>query len=131
MFPTVETVVTLCFGIENAGIDDSLEFPLALDHLLNLEMTFKVKWQPRWNNSSVVRILGDEAFIRHLKAPWDINEIKESMDKAKTNAPEECVKETDLEIPSNHNPDPMTPIGKREFPGGSSESTTSEGFYDG
>ncbi|KAL5078332.1 hypothetical protein RYX36_017316, partial [Vicia faba] len=47
------TVITLCFGIENAGIDDPLEFPLALDQLLSLEMAFKVKWQPQWNNCSV------------------------------------------------------------------------------
>ncbi|KAL5054976.1 hypothetical protein RYX36_035658, partial [Vicia faba] len=87
------------------GIDDLLEFPLALDHLMNLEMTFKVKWKPRWNNFSVVRILKYEPFIRQLKAPWDINE--------------------DLKITSKHNPNPMTPTGKRVFPGGSSESTTS------
>ncbi|CAI8618376.1 unnamed protein product [Vicia faba] len=88
-----------------------------------------------------MRILRDEPFIRKLKAPWDINEevvlvpsitsdslqIKESVDEAKTSAPEEC----DLEITSKHKPDPMTPIGKRYFPRGSSESTTLESFYDG
>ncbi|KAL5096020.1 hypothetical protein RYX36_000347 [Vicia faba] len=51
-------------------IDDPLEFPLALDHLLNLEMAFKVKWKPRWNDCSVVRILRDDPFIMKLKAPW-------------------------------------------------------------
>ncbi|CAI8584089.1 unnamed protein product [Vicia faba] len=136
-----------------AGIDDPLESPLALDQLLNLEMAFKVKWQLHWNNCSVMRILRNEPFIRKLKAPWDIDEevvlvpfitfdplqvftllqflVAQSVDEAKTGAPEEYVKETDLEITSKHNPDPMTFIGKREFPGGSSESTTSEGFCNG
>ncbi|KAL5073927.1 hypothetical protein RYX36_012911, partial [Vicia faba] len=58
-----------------AVIDDPLEFPLGLDQLLNLEMEFKVNWQPHWNNFSVVRILRDEPFIRKLKAPWDINKV--------------------------------------------------------
>ncbi|KAL5079095.1 hypothetical protein RYX36_007516 [Vicia faba] len=114
-----------------AEIDDPLELPLALDQLLNLEMAFKVKWQPRWNNFSVVSILRGEPFIRQLKAPWDIDEVKKSVDEAKTSAPEDCVKEMDLKITSKHNPDPMTPIGKRDFPGGSSESATLEEFCDG
>ncbi|CAI8590927.1 unnamed protein product [Vicia faba] len=130
-----------------AGIDDPLEFSLVLYQLLNLEMAFKVKWQPRWNNFYVVSILRDEPFIRQLKAPWDIDEdkevvvgpsitsdplqVKESVDEAKTGAPKDCVKEMDLEITSKYNPDPTTPIGKRDFHGGSSESTTSKEFCDG
>ncbi|KAL5065187.1 hypothetical protein RYX36_026924 [Vicia faba] len=38
-------------------IHDPLEFSLALDQMLDLEITFKVKWQPRWKNCSVVMIL--------------------------------------------------------------------------
>ncbi|KAL5058698.1 hypothetical protein RYX36_030302 [Vicia faba] len=75
--------------------------------------------------------LRDEPFIRQLKAQWDIDEIKESVDEAKTGAPEDCVKETDLEITSKHNLDPTTPISKRDFPWRCTESTTSEEFYDG
>ncbi|CAI8600737.1 unnamed protein product [Vicia faba] len=120
---------------------------LTMIKLLNLEMAFKVKWQSRWNNCSIVSILRDEPFIRQLKAPWDIDEdkevvvgpsltsdplqVKESVDDGKTGVPKDCVKETDLEITSKHNPDPMTPIDKRDFPGGSSKSTTSDEFYDG
>ncbi|KAL5068790.1 hypothetical protein RYX36_019677 [Vicia faba] len=81
----------LCHTMIKARIDYPLEFPLALDQLLNLEMEFKVKWQSRWNNCSVVSILMDEPFIRQLKAPWDIDEVKESVDEAKTGVPKDCV----------------------------------------
>ncbi|KAL5073495.1 hypothetical protein RYX36_012479, partial [Vicia faba] len=67
------SVVQLRHTIIKARIDDPLEFPLALDQLMNLEMAFK---------------------------------IKESVDEAKTGAPEDC----DLEITSKHKPDPTAPI---------------------
>ncbi|XP_058731680.1 uncharacterized protein LOC131623307 isoform X2 [Vicia villosa] len=129
-----------------AGIHDPLEFPLALDAMLNLEMAFKVKWHPRWKNCSVVMILRDDPFIKQLKAPWELPlqaagnvpsktsellQIKESVDEARTEAPEECDLVTDLEITSKHNPDPITPTSKRQLPDGSSESTTFEGLSEG
>ncbi|KAI5409620.1 hypothetical protein KIW84_055161 [Lathyrus oleraceus] len=86
------------------GIDDPLEFPLALDDMLDLEFALKVKWQPRWDSCSVVMILRDELFIKQLKAPWE--QIQ------------------DLEITSKHNPDPVAPTSKRQIPDGSSESKT-------
>ncbi|XP_058727793.1 uncharacterized protein LOC131599472 [Vicia villosa] len=39
-----------------AGITDPLEFPLVLDDLVGLDMAFKVKWQPSWDNATVVSI---------------------------------------------------------------------------
>ncbi|CAI8618474.1 unnamed protein product [Vicia faba] len=92
IFPLGEIV-----KLRDVGINDPLEFPLALDQLLNLEMAFNVKWQPRWKNCSVVILFRDEPFIKQLKAPWDIVE--------------------DLEIISKHNLNPITPTGKRHFPG--------------
>ncbi|KAL5063060.1 hypothetical protein RYX36_024797 [Vicia faba] len=84
-------VVTLCrLTVMLARIDDPLEFPLALDQLLNLEMEFKMKWQPRWNNCSVGRIFRDESFIR-LRRVW-------------------MRPRQDLEITFKHNPDPTTSI---------------------
>ncbi|KAL5097596.1 hypothetical protein RYX36_001923 [Vicia faba] len=63
--------------------------------------------------------------------------IKESVDEAKPNSPEESdlvtvtfISLLDLEIKSKHNPDPITHVGKRQFPDASSESTSSEGFCD-
>ncbi|KAL5081132.1 hypothetical protein RYX36_009553 [Vicia faba] len=38
--------------------------------MVDLEIAFKVKWQPDWKNCSVVMILRDRAVINQLKAPW-------------------------------------------------------------
>ncbi|CAI8610403.1 unnamed protein product [Vicia faba] len=93
------------------GIHDPLEFSLALDQMLDLEITFKVKWQPRWKNCSVVMILKNDPFIKQL---GDQLETIENFD-----------------ITSKHNSGPITPPGKRQFLDASSESTSSEGFCDG
>ncbi|KAL5052380.1 hypothetical protein RYX36_033062, partial [Vicia faba] len=53
----------------------------------------------------------NDPFIKELKGPWEAIE--------------------DVEITSEHKPDPTTPIGKRQLPGGSSESTSFEGLCDG
>ncbi|XP_058780943.1 uncharacterized protein LOC131655057 [Vicia villosa] len=50
-----------------AGISDPLEFPLALDALVGLDLAFKVKWQPSWNNATVVSIYEDKAVIKELE----------------------------------------------------------------
>ncbi|XP_058784404.1 uncharacterized protein LOC131659197 [Vicia villosa] len=50
-----------------AGISDPLEFPLALDALVELDLAFKVKWQPSWNNTTVVSIYKDKTVIKDLE----------------------------------------------------------------
>ncbi|XP_058769374.1 uncharacterized protein LOC131643240 [Vicia villosa] len=114
-----------------AGITDPLDFPLALDQLLKLEMAMKVKWYPRWKNCSVVMIIKNDPIIQQLKEKWGTDEIKESVDEAKTDANEDCELVTELEITSEHKPDAVTPPGKRHFPAASSESTDLEGLHDG
>ncbi|KAI5447460.1 hypothetical protein KIW84_015062 [Lathyrus oleraceus] len=47
-----------------AGIDDPLEFPLALDVLLGSKIAFKVKCQLSWKSCYVVMILRDESFTK-------------------------------------------------------------------
>ncbi|XP_058733258.1 uncharacterized protein LOC131604860 [Vicia villosa] len=91
-----------------AGITDPLDFPLAVDQLLKLEMAMK-----------------------QLKEKWGTDEIRESVDEAKIDVNEDCELVTDLEITSEHKPDAVTPAGKRHFPGASSESTDLDGIYDG
>ncbi|XP_058765889.1 uncharacterized protein LOC131639409 [Vicia villosa] len=111
-----------------ARIIDPLDFPLALDQMLNLEMAMKVKWNPRWKNCSVVMLIKNDPIIQQLKENWGNNE---SVDEAKIAALEDCEVVTDIEITSEHKPDAVTPIGKRHFPGASTESTTLEGLCDG
>ncbi|XP_058756262.1 uncharacterized protein LOC131629498 [Vicia villosa] len=128
-----------------AGITDPLDFPLALDQLLKLEMAMKVKWHPRWKNCSVIMIIKNDPTIQQLKEKWrtgeepilikivipETLEIKESVDEAKIDVNEDCELVTDLEITSEHKPDAVTPAGKRHFPGASSESTDLDELYDG
>ncbi|KAL5098029.1 hypothetical protein RYX36_002356 [Vicia faba] len=59
----------MMLNLSYVGIYDALEFPLALDQMLNLEMTFKVKWQSHWKNCSVVMLLKNDPFIKELKGP--------------------------------------------------------------
>ncbi|XP_058726552.1 uncharacterized protein LOC131597911 [Vicia villosa] len=110
-----------------AGITDPLEFPLALDKMLDLELAFRVTWQPSWDSCSVVMFIKDKPFVEQLKAPWKHTQIKESVDEAKTNVAEEYEIVTDVEITSKHNPDPVTPTAKRHIGDGSNESTTVPG----
>ncbi|XP_058748505.1 uncharacterized protein LOC131621467 [Vicia villosa] len=128
-----------------AGITDPLDFPLALDQLLKLEMAMKVKWHPRWKNCSVVMIIKNDPIIQQLKEKWGTDEepipiqtvvpetleIKESVDEAKTDGNEDCELVTDLEITSEHKPDAVTPGGKRHLPVASSESIDLDGLHDG
>ncbi|XP_058776865.1 uncharacterized protein LOC131651214 [Vicia villosa] len=58
-----------------AGITDPLDFPLALDQLLKLEMAMKVKWHPRWKNCSVVMIIKNDPIIQQLKEKWGTDEV--------------------------------------------------------
>ncbi|XP_058776166.1 uncharacterized protein LOC131650476 [Vicia villosa] len=127
------------------GITDPLDFPLALDQLLKLEMAMKVKWHPRWKNCSVVMIIKNDPIIQQLKEKWGTDEepipiqtvipetleIRESVDEAKTDANEDCELVTDLEITSEHKPDAVAPGGKRHLPAASSESTDLDGLHDG
>ncbi|XP_058745812.1 uncharacterized protein LOC131618650 [Vicia villosa] len=123
-----------------AGITDPLEFPLALDEKLNMEMAMKVKWHPHWKNCLVVMLIKNDPLSNNLRkigetmsiliymTMFNFLHIKESVDEAKTVALEDC---EDIEITSEHKPDAVTPGGKRHFPGASTESTTLEGLCDG
>ncbi|XP_058742133.1 uncharacterized protein LOC131614558 [Vicia villosa] len=119
-----------------AGIHDPLEFPLALDQMLDCKMAFKVKWQPRWKNASVVMLLKNDPFVKELADQFDTDEMKQPAVEAMTTVRSEpnfvVVRTfTDLDVSSTHSIDPVTPTGKRHFPGASSESTTSDATCDG
>ncbi|XP_058732928.1 uncharacterized protein LOC131604510 [Vicia villosa] len=60
-----------------AGIHDPLEFPLALDQMLDCKMAFKVKWQSRWKNASVVMLLKNDPFVKELADQFDTDEMKQ------------------------------------------------------
>ncbi|KAL5079717.1 hypothetical protein RYX36_008138 [Vicia faba] len=92
------------------GITDPLEFPLTLDALVGLTMTFKVKWKHSWDNEIVVSIYQDEGVIK---------QIQESLRQA-----------LDLDITSKHNPLLATPsqASKRVAPQVSTEDTLSSIF---
>ncbi|CAI8607726.1 unnamed protein product [Vicia faba] len=53
--------------IIKAGITDPLEFPLALDAMLGLKFSFKVKCIPRWSSTSVAMYLKDEGVFKKLE----------------------------------------------------------------
>ncbi|XP_058745814.1 uncharacterized protein LOC131618652 [Vicia villosa] len=114
-----------------AGIHDPLEFPLVLDQMLDCKMAFKVKWQPRWKNASVVMLLKNDPFVKELADQFDTDEMKPAAVEAMTTVRSEPNFVVDLDVSSTHNTDPITPTGKRHFPGVSSESTTSDGTCDG
>ncbi|XP_058783248.1 uncharacterized protein LOC131657918 [Vicia villosa] len=78
-----------------AGVTNPLEYPVALDSLVGLKLGFKVKWQPDWDNGTVVSIYRDEAVMLKLlhsfgqemapspsrEAP-SIKQLDESVDEA-------------------------------------------------
>ncbi|XP_058773325.1 uncharacterized protein LOC131647452 [Vicia villosa] len=115
------------------GIHDPLEFPLALDQMLDRKMAFKIKWQPWWKNASVVMLFKNDPFVKELSdhldtdeevvpinsIPADQLEIKEGVAEAKGIALSEPDFIVDLDVTSTHSPDPITPTGKRQFPGAS------------
>ncbi|CAI8612671.1 unnamed protein product [Vicia faba] len=57
-----------------AGITNPLEFPLALDAMLEKKFAFKVKWDLKWKSSFVVQFIKDEQLIAHLEGPQAINQ---------------------------------------------------------
>ncbi|KAI5441059.1 hypothetical protein KIW84_010498 [Lathyrus oleraceus] len=74
----------MIFIDKEAGIEDPLEYPLALDSFLGLRMKFKVKWQLRWGNAYVISVFHDEPVIKQLLGNWEKEKIKQSVDKANT-----------------------------------------------
>ncbi|XP_058776860.1 uncharacterized protein LOC131651209 [Vicia villosa] len=106
-----------------AGIFDPLDFPLALDKLLDQELAFKVKWQPDWSNCSVIMLVKDKSVVDQLKAEWvAASTIKESVDEAVPVDDSDIV--TDPEITSKLHGEPVTPTAKRQNPDPSNESTS-------
>ncbi|KAL5096410.1 hypothetical protein RYX36_000737 [Vicia faba] len=67
--------------------------------MLDLKMAFKVKWQSRWKNCSVVMMLGNDPTIKQLTTKWEAIKIKEIVDKAKTDVLEESDSVTVTFIP--------------------------------
>ncbi|XP_058732970.1 uncharacterized protein LOC131604555 [Vicia villosa] len=114
-----------------AGIHDPLEFPLALDQMLDCKMAFKVKWQPRWKNASVVMLLKNDPFVKELADQFDPDEMKQPAVEAMTTVRSEPNFVFDLYVSSTHSTNPLTPTGKRHFPSASSESTTSDATCNG
>ncbi|XP_058735330.1 uncharacterized protein LOC131607332 [Vicia villosa] len=99
--------------------------------MLDCKMAFKVKWQPRWKNASVVMLLKNDPFVKELADQFDTDEMKQPAVEAMTTVRSEPKFVVDLDVSSTHNTDPVTPTGKRHFPGVSSESTTSDATCDG
>ncbi|XP_050915534.1 uncharacterized protein LOC127130595 [Lathyrus oleraceus] len=98
------------------GISNPLEFSLVLDNLIGHGFAFKVKWQPRWKNASVMMVVHDKETIHKLLAQWEVckpttnevklfddqlNQIRESVDE--TMLAEEWNIINDLEITSKLN----------------------------
>ncbi|XP_058745846.1 uncharacterized protein LOC131618695 [Vicia villosa] len=104
--------------------------------MLDCKMAFKVKWQPRWKNAYVVMLLKNDPFVKELADQFHTDEMKQPVVEAMTTVRSEpnfvVVRTfTDLDVSSTHSTDPLTPTGKRHFPGASSESTTSDATCDG
>ncbi|XP_058766408.1 uncharacterized protein LOC131640007 [Vicia villosa] len=114
-----------------AGIHDPLEFPLALDHMLDRKMALKIKWQPRWKNASVVMLLKNDSFVKELADQLDTDEMKQPGVEATGTVLTEPHFVFDLDVTSTHSTDPITSTSKRQFTGASSESTTSDATCDG
>ncbi|XP_058768001.1 uncharacterized protein LOC131641718 [Vicia villosa] len=118
-----------------AGIFNPLDFPLALDKLLDQELAFKVKWQPDWSNCSVIMLVKDKPIVDQLKAEWvdatavssqqlnaPVNHVKESVDEDVPVDDSDIV--TDPEITSKLHGEPVTPTANRQNPDPSIEFTS-------
>ncbi|XP_058784084.1 uncharacterized protein LOC131658852 [Vicia villosa] len=127
-----------------AGVTNPLEYPVALDRLVGLKLGFKVKWQPDWDNGTVVSIYRDEAVMLKLlhsfgqetapspsrEAPV-IKQLDESVDEA---IPiEDWTVVGDIEITSDLNSQPVTPTSatKRIAPPISTEDAATSEIQQG
>ncbi|XP_058727010.1 uncharacterized protein LOC131598426 [Vicia villosa] len=128
-----------------AGVTDPLDFPVALDALVGKTMVFKVKWQPDWENGSVMSILEDDIVKRDILRSFGqelpdsqmmttptLTQNNESVAEASQLDDWDIIPETD--ITSNTLPEPLTPTSaaKRIAPHESQDiitlsSQTSEG----
>ncbi|XP_058734329.1 uncharacterized protein LOC131606060 [Vicia villosa] len=103
-----------------AGITDPLEFPVALDALVGMTMVFKVKWQPDWENASVMSIFEDDTVKKDILRSFgqelpnsqnmltpNVTQNNESVVEASHLDDWDIIPETD--ITSDALPDPVTP----------------------
>ncbi|XP_058746645.1 uncharacterized protein LOC131619576 [Vicia villosa] len=138
------TAAQMRTNLIEAGITDPLEFPAALDTLVGMTMVFKVKWQPDWDNGSVMSILEDDIVKRDILRSFgqelpdsqiittpNLTQNNESVAEASHLDDWDIIPETD--ITSNTLSEPLTPTSatKRIAPHESQDITplsqTSEG----
>ncbi|XP_058753022.1 uncharacterized protein LOC131626208 [Vicia villosa] len=114
------TAAQMRTNLLEAGITDPLEFPVALDALVGMTMVFKVKWQPDWENASVMSIFEDDIVKKDILRSFG-QELPNSQDMLTPNVTQnnesvaevshlddwDIIPETD--ITSDALPDPVTP----------------------
>ncbi|XP_058778663.1 uncharacterized protein LOC131652733 [Vicia villosa] len=114
------TAAQMRTNLIEAGITDPLEFPAALDTLVGMTMVFKVKWQPDWDNGSVMSILEDDIVKRDILRSFgqelpdsqmittpNLTQNNESVAEASHLDDWDIIPETD--ITSNTLSEPLTP----------------------
>ncbi|XP_058744322.1 uncharacterized protein LOC131616890 [Vicia villosa] len=114
------TAAQMRTNLLEAGITDPLEFPVALDALVGMTMVFKVKWQPDWENASVMSIFEDDIVKKDILRSFgqelpnsqnmltpNVTQNNESVAEASHLDDWDIIPETD--ITSDALPDPVTP----------------------
>ncbi|XP_058784467.1 uncharacterized protein LOC131659272 [Vicia villosa] len=114
------------FQLLKAGIIDPLEFPLALDALVGITMVFKVKWQPDWENVSVMSIFEDDIVKKDILRSFgqelpnsqimltpNLTQNNESVVEASHLDDWDIILETD--VTSNALSDPVTPTSAAKW----------------
>ncbi|CAL0303463.1 unnamed protein product [Lupinus luteus] len=88
------------------GEDDPKAFPLTLDMLLARTMALRVKVQPSYHQSSVIRISEDQDLIKYVMDQILINGHATSDNvKGNSNVNDSLQIETSLSVTANHDPD--------------------------
>ncbi|KAL5064194.1 hypothetical protein RYX36_025931 [Vicia faba] len=103
-----------------AGINDPLEFPLALDVMLGLKFAFKVKWHPRFGTCSVVQFLKDKKLIAQLEGAVDGDGTYQEGEITSAQFPNPATPTTNVKRMS---PDASTESSKIPMVGGDLSST--------
>ncbi|XP_058763554.1 uncharacterized protein LOC131637002 [Vicia villosa] len=138
------TAAQMRTNLIEAGITDPLEFPAALDTLVGMTMVFKVKWQPDWDNGSVMSILEDDIVKRDILRSFgqelpnsqsittpNLTQNNESVAEASQLDDWDIIPETDITSNTLSEPLTQTSAAKRIAPHESQDITplsqTSEG----
>ncbi|XP_058775346.1 uncharacterized protein LOC131649610 [Vicia villosa] len=114
------TAAQMRTNLLEAGITDPLEFPVALDALVGMTMVFKVKWQPDWENASVLSIFEDDIVKKDILRSFgqelpnsqnmltpNVTQNNESVAEASHLDDWDIIPETDITFDAL--PDPITP----------------------